>query len=89
MARRKRKTPEETFHAEMPSTVWPPTVTQRPVAFVQSLRRRWGRGLVILAGAVLVGVGFFVLAGAGGTAMGLLGAAMIGAALAWERIRGA
>ena len=87
MPRRKRREVEPEFQAEMPSTVWPPTVTQRPVAFVQSLRHMWGRGIALIVGAVLMSVGFFVVHGAGGTAMGVLGAVMIAAALLWDRLR--
>lgn len=90
MARRNQRDTrerEETFEAEMPSTVWPPTVTQHPVAFVASLRRLWGRGLALLIGALGVGVGFFVIHGPWGQAMGGLGAAVFAVALLWEFVR--
>ncbi|MNK64904.1 hypothetical protein D3C87_841890 [compost metagenome] len=84
MAKRKRKPDGETFRSEVPLTVWPPTLTQHPSAFAQTLNRIWGRGLSILAGAVLMGLGFFVLGGPLGTILGLLGVAMIAAAFAWN-----
>ena len=84
MAKRKHQREGKIFHAEAPLSVWPPTLTQRPRAFALSLRRIRGRGLSILAGAVLMGLGFFVMEGGGGNVLGLVGAAMVVAALAWH-----
>jgi|GEM_PF-6015750 len=86
MAKRKRKPEGETFRSEVPLTIWPPTLTQQPTTFARTLNRIWGRGLSILAGALLLGLGFFVLHGTLGTVLGLLGAAMIVAALVWNRL---
>ena len=88
MAKRKRKTTPETFRSEMPSTVWPPTIPVRASAFVSSLRRVRGRGMAILAGALLMALGFFVIHGSVGTLLGVLGALMVLGALVWDRVRG-
>lgn len=85
MAKRKRKPEGETFRSEVPLTVWPPTLTQQPTAFARGLSRIWGRGFSILVGSVLLGAGIFA-GGTLGTLMGLLGAAMIVAALVWHRL---
>lgn len=89
MARRKRKRDGngETFRSEVPVTVWPPTLTQQPTAFARTLNGIWGRGLSILAGAFLMGVGFFVLGGVDGILLGLVGVALVVGALAWHRMR--
>ncbi len=88
MAKRKRKKREEIFRAEVPMTIWPPTLTQRPSAFVRALNQVWGRGMSILGGASLVGLGFFVWDGEIGMVLGGLGLAMIVGALIWHRWRG-
>ena len=87
MARRKRNGNGEIFRSEVPLSVWPPTLTQRPSAFIQALHGIWGRGLSILVGAGLMGSGFFVLGGVDGILLGLVGAAMVVGALAWHRMR--
>ena len=84
MAKNKRKHEGKTFRSEAPITVWPPTLTTQPRAFARTLSRIWGRGLSIIAGAVLMGIGFFVMEESGGTFIGLVGAAMIAGALAWN-----
>lgn len=88
MAKPKRKAQGKTFHSEVPSPVWPPTLTEQPAAFVERLSRVWGRGMSILGGTVLLGMGFFVLGGALGTGLGVLGIVMLASALAWNRLHG-
>ena len=87
MAKNTRKHEGETFRSEAPTTVWPPTLTTQPRAFARTLSRIWGRGISILAGAALMGIGFFVIEGAGGIAIGLVGTVMVATALAWHWFR--
>lgn len=85
MAKHPRKRKHETFRSEAPLTVWPPTLTRNPTAFARRLSRIWGRGISILVGALLLGLGFFVLGGGLGSLLGGIGALMIVGALVWDR----
>jgi len=87
MGKQKREHEGKIFRSEAPITISPPTLTTQPRAFVRTLSRIWGRGLSLIAGAALLGIGFFVIEGADGSAIGLLGVVMIVTALVWHRWR--
>ena len=87
MGKQKREQEGKTFRSEAPITIWPPTLTTQPRAFARTLSRIWGRGLSLIAGAALMGIGFFVIEGAGGSAMGLVGVVMIVTALVWNALK--
>lgn len=59
-----------------------PTSPEEPSTFINFMRSFAGRAIRVAAGLILVYVGFFVLGGAAGTLVGLIGFAPIVAGLA-------